>query len=73
MKETRLERDYVFRLRTFLALSYDELNLLAFLQCLETCASDGAVVDKDIRAALLFDKAKAFAIVEPLNSSSCFI
>jgi hypothetical protein len=70
---TRLERSYVFSLRAFFALSDDELNLLTFLQRLETCARDGAVVDKDIRTALLFDKSKAFAVIEPLNSSSCFI
>lgn len=68
-----LERSYVFSLRAFFALSYDELNLLTFFQRLETCAGDGAVVDKDVGAALLLDKAEAFAVVEPLNSSSCFI
>ena len=73
MKERRLERDYIFSLRAFFALSNNKLNLLTFFQCLETGASDGAVVDKDIRAALLLDKAEAFAVVEPLNSSSCFI
>src|SRR5690554_1614189 len=64
-----LQGNNVLRLRTLLALSYGELNLLTFGQGLETRALDGAVVNKYVRAAFTSDKAKAFCFVEELNST----
>jgi len=65
----KLQAYYVFRLRTFLALSYGELNLLAFCQSLESAALDGAVVNENVRAAFASNKAKTFGFVEKLNST----
>ena len=64
-----LQTNYVFRLRTFLALSHGEFNLLAFCQSLEAAALNGAVVNENVRAAFTSDKAEAFGFVEELNST----
>lgn len=68
-----LKGDNVFCLRAFFTLGHNKFNLLTFFQTFETSAGDGAVVDENVRTFLLLNKAKTFAIVEPLNSSSCFI
>src|SRR5690606_39890847 len=64
-----LQTNYVFRLRTFLALGYGKFNLLAFCQSLEAAALNGAVVNKNVRAAFTSDKTKTFSFVEELNST----
>src|SRR5690554_3890889 len=62
-----LQGNNVLRLRTLLALSYGELNLLTFGQGLETRALDGAVVNKYVRAAFTSDKPKPFASLKNLT------
>ena len=64
-----LEGDDVLCLRTFLALSYSELNALAFGQGFEAGALDSAEVSEHVRAVFLLDKTKTFSFVEPLNGT----
>ncbi len=65
-----LDSDDVLSLRTFLALSNCELNLLAFFQGLETAAGDSAEVSEYVRTVFLSDETKTFSFVEPFNSAS---
>lgn len=62
--------DDVLSLRPFLALSHCELHLLTFGQGFEAVTSDSAEVGENVRAAFLFDKAKAFSFVKPFNGAS---
>jgi hypothetical protein len=55
-----LHRRYVLRCRTFLPLDHFELDLLSFPQRLEAFRLNGAVVDKNIIAAIALDEAKTF-------------
>ena len=68
-----LQRTNFFGLQTFLALSYFELNTLAFSQRFEAVTNDLPEVSEHVWAAVfLSDKAEAFLIVEPLNGTgSC--
>jgi hypothetical protein len=59
--------DDVCGLKTFGALFNSELDLLAFLQVLETFALDGGEMDEDIRAAFALEKAVAFRSIEPFD------
>lgn len=63
----------VFSLRTFLALSYSELNALTFGQGFEAGAGDCTEVCEDVWARSLLDKTKTFSFVEPLDSTGCSI
>jgi hypothetical protein len=63
----------VLCLKTFLALSYIELNALAFNQGFETGALYVAEVCEHVRAIFLLDKTKAFGFIEPLDGTSCFL
>jgi len=62
--------DYVLGLRAFLALSHCELNTLAFGQSLESSALNGAVVNKNVRAATTLNEAETFGFVEELYFAS---
>jgi len=64
-----LNSNNVLCLRAFLAVSYGELNLLAFCQGLESAALNSAVVNEYVRAAFTSDETKAFCFVEKLNST----
>ncbi|AKH70875.1 hypothetical protein IMCC21906_03238 [Spongiibacter sp. IMCC21906] len=66
-----LYSDDVLSLRTFLALSYSELNALAFNQSFKTTARDCAVVSEYVWTRLLLDEAETFRLVKPFNSTSC--
>jgi hypothetical protein len=56
--------------RAFLTFLHLERNLLTLGKGLETSADDGAVVDKNILAAILpGDKAITFGVVKPLHCS----
>ena len=68
-RNDRLQSDDVLGLRTFLALSHGELNLLAFSQGLEARTGDGAEMCEHIRTTFLLDKTKTFSFVEPLNGA----
>ena len=61
-----LNSNNVLCLRAFLAVSYGELNLLAFCQGLESAALNSAVVNEYVRAAFTSDEPKAFCFVEKL-------
>ena len=63
--------DHIFSLQAFLALDDGELNFLTVLQRLMAIAADGTIVDENVLPAFATDKAKAFAVVEPLDSA-CF-
>ncbi len=57
--------------RAFLTLFHFEGHLLTFGKGPEASAGDGALVDKNIFAAILTgDKAKTFGFVKPLDCSS---
>ena len=57
--------------RAFLTLFHVERHLLALSEGPDISAGDGAVVDKNIFAAILpGDKAKTFGFVKPLHCSS---
>ncbi len=61
----------VFCRRAFLTLDYVKLNLRTLGERLEAFSLNGAVVDEAVLATVLGrDKAKAFAVVEPLHCSS---
>jgi len=64
-----LNGNNVLGLRTFLALSYSELNFLAFGQSLEAVTRDCTEVCKNVGARFLLDKTKTFRFVEPLNGT----
>ena len=59
--------DDVACLKSLGALFDSELNLLAFLQVLETLALNGREVDEDILAAIACEKAVALRSIEPLD------
>jgi len=62
-----LDNNHVAGLETLGALFNSELNLLAFLQVLETLALNGREVDEDIIAAIASEEAVALRSVEPLD------
>jgi hypothetical protein len=55
----------VLGLGALFACDYVEANLLAFVECLETHPDDCRMVDEDIWAAFLKDKAKPMPVIEP--------
>jgi hypothetical protein len=59
-------RGYVFRLWAFRSLSNGELYGLAFSQGTETACIDCTVVNENVTAAVLSNKAEAFGLIEPL-------
>src|SRR3954462_2906728 len=60
--------------RTFLALGLFELDLLAFLQRLESGALDVGVVREEVLAAVIRrDESKTLRIVEPLDGAFCHL
>lgn len=62
-----LQGDDVLGLRTFLALSYSELNALAFSKCLEAGCLDGAVVNEYVRTTAALDKTETLGFVKKLH------
>jgi hypothetical protein len=61
----------VGRLRSFLALSNLELYFVAFLQAFVSFRRNGAVVHKNIRAAIVAsNKAISLSVVKPLYRTS---
>jgi len=62
-----LHLHHVFCLRAFRSLRHFELNLLTLLEGLEAVALNGAIVNKDVRRAWLFDKTVALRVVKPLD------
>ena len=59
-------------LLAFRALRDFELNFLTFFQGLKTVHVDCGEVSEQIFTAVIWsDEAKAFGIIEPLNSTSC--
>jgi hypothetical protein len=64
-----LKSHYVLSRRTFLALDDREFDLRSLGERAEAFAADGAVVDEDVIAAVMSDKAKALSIVEPFYGS----
>jgi hypothetical protein len=65
-----LQGDYVLSLRAFLALSYSELNALAFSQSLEARRLDGAVVNEYVRTTAALNETKTFGLVKKLYFTS---
>jgi hypothetical protein len=59
----------VCSLRSFLAFSYLELDLIAFLQTLVSLGRNCAVVHKDIGAIIASDEAVSLRVIEPLYRS----
>ncbi len=68
---TALQRDHVLRLRTFLAISYVELDFLSVRQCAETIAFYGAEMYEYVGTVLALDEAEALAFVKPFNGAGC--
>lgn len=68
----RLQTLDVGSLLAFRALRDFELDFLTFFEGLKTVHVDRGEVSKQILAAVIrSDEAKAFGIIEPLNSTSC--
>jgi len=65
----KLNRYDILRLGAFLTLSKSELDLLALSQRFVPFACNSAEMGKHIGARFLLDKAKAFGIIKPFNSS----
>lgn len=65
----RLQRDYVVRLRAFLAGNFGEFNRLAIDEIAMAFSDDGTEMDKEVFAVLAFDKTITFVAVEPFNGS----
>lgn len=61
----------IFRGRPLVALFDIEGNPVALAKALKTACIDCRMVNKDIGAVSLLDKAKPFFIVEPLNLAIC--
>ena len=62
-----LHLHHIFCLRSFRALGHLKLNFLALFESLEAVALDGAIVNKDVRRAWLFDETITLRIVKPLD------
>ena len=60
-----VDDNYVAGLKTLGALFNSELDLLTFLQILETLALNGREVDEDIIAAIASEEAVALRSIEP--------
>jgi hypothetical protein len=68
--ESRLLNRYdILCLGTFWALSNSELDFLALSQRFVSIACNSAEMGKHVGARFLLDKAKAFGIIKPFNSS----
>lgn len=69
MHRLMLDRDqrYFCRLPSFLALGLQELDLLAFFQRFIAFHLDRAMVDKNIFAGFVQDKAESFRVIEPFD------
>ena len=59
--------DDVAGLKSLGALFDSELNLLAFLQVLETLALNGREMDEHVVTLLASDETEALGVVEPLH------
>lgn len=64
-----LDDNDIFGLRTFLALSNGELDLLSFDESFETRSDDRAIVGEHVGSGILFDETETFGLVEPFNGS----
>ncbi len=60
-------RNDIFGLRAFGALTDGELDELPFLQGTVAFRLDGAVVDENVLRAFTLDESKSFGVVEPLD------
>jgi hypothetical protein len=70
--EQKLASLNIGSLLAFRALRDFELNFLTFFQGLKTVHVDCGEVSEQIFTAVIWsDEAKAFGIIEPLNSTSC--
>lgn len=65
----QLNNGNVFSLRTLLASSYFEGNILSFLEAATAFAVDCREMNEYIVAAFARDKAEAFFIVEPFYNA----
>ncbi len=63
------EADHLVSLRSLIALDDVVFDFIAFFQRFVSIMLDGGVVDKDIRAAIATEEAKALGVVEPFNRS----
>ena len=67
-----LQRNYVFRLRTLLAIGDVKLHFLTIGQGAEAIAFDSAEVNEHVGTIFAFDEAESLALVKPFNGSgSC--
>ena len=64
-----LQGNNVLCLRAFLAISYGEVDFLAFGQSFEATTLNSAVMNKNVCTALTSNEAKAFSFVEELNGT----
>lgn len=71
MEAGELQLDYIFGLRSAVALNHIELYALAFVQGFKAFALDGAEVDEYVFAAFHFDEAKSFFSIKPFHCT-CF-
>jgi hypothetical protein len=65
----KLQLSHLSSLRAFGAATLDEADPIAFAQGLETASLDSGEVHEQITSAVSFNKAKTFAVVEPLDST----
>lgn len=56
---------------TFFPLLHIKLDLLTFVQIFEAVTGNSGMMDKYIFAAVCFDKAVPFLLVEPFYSTVC--
>src|SRR3954468_21127289 len=66
----RLDAGYVRCVESFLTGPDLELDFLTFRKRFEPIHRDGGEVHKDVLAAVLFDEAIAFGVIEPLHLPS---
>jgi len=66
-----LQFDYVDRFGTLRALFGIKADVVTFGKALKAAALDGRMVYKNISIVFCSNKAKTFAVVEPLHCSLC--
>lgn len=66
-----LQFDDIFSSRTFGPADDVKFNTFAFFKRFEALPLDGGMMDKNILAAILLDKAESLGIIKPFYRSFC--
>jgi hypothetical protein len=67
------DESYFVRLRTTLSVEKLKLYCCAFGKSFKSFSFNRRVVNENVFAAFLFDEAKTFAVVKPLNTTRCHV